>query len=371
MAIKIYWGPPGSYKTSSAVAEEVLKCYHDGRVLVTNIRGLTEEGLREHCPGKAGEGFKVISLKQNDPADVDKMRRWWHWVPFGAYIIFDEVQAIYPPDWTRKDLHDLDMPELQQRQFPSGEDMPRDVSLIFDMHRHGNWDMAFTTPSIKKVRPEIRAAAECAYKHKNLAILGIRGRFMQFMHLAEDNGNNGDIYGARSKKIPKWVFNAYRSTATGAVRDSGAGFNLFSDPRVIFLAGMVLFSIGWLLYRGLPAAFGGKSDPAPVPVQADPARPGVHPVAQGLRHVGRAIEPGYSASWRLVAVTDLGDGNRVAYVASGRRVRRIHGDSCQLQPLGWECQTEDGLATVWTGPEPEADQYHRPKETVASAASAG
>lgn len=364
MPIKIYWGPPGSYKSASAVSDEVARCAKEGRVLITNMRGLSADRVRKNAP-EVKEGFDVIHLRSDKPGDLDKMRKWWHWAPFGAYIIFDEIQAIYPPDWSATKLHELDMKE--ERFFPDREAedgevireaMPTFVGLIFDMHRHGNWDMCFTTPNIKKVRTEIRAVAEWAYKHKNLGPLGLGGRYLQFTHLAEDNGNPSDIYVTRWRRAPKWAFNVYDSTATGKHSDSQAGISILANPKLLLMLCVLAIALGIVFYLGKPEFMrddhSKKATGAPVP--AAPANPAVDPgpPAQGLRTAATLTSSAPSNAWRLVGVIETPK-RRQFFLASGRAFKPAHGPNCFRAEYGWACRVEDGIANAWTGPEPIVD----------------
>ena len=372
MAGKIYWGPPGSYKTSAAVMDDVAQCAREGRCLITNIRGLSEARIREHAPTVA-PGFSVIHLRRDTAEDMEKMRRWWHWAPEGAFIIFDEIQSIYPPDWTAKQMHELDM---REPRFINGEEVARDVSLIFDMHRHGNWDWTFTTPSIRKVRPEIRAAAEVAYKHKNLAIHGslpfMRGRFMQFIHVAEDNGNASNIFQHRRRKIAPWVFNCYDSTATGKVTDTKAGVSLLAHPRILGAAALVVLAGLVLGYVGLPRFMAGE---APEANQADPApaavdravssrdegmqrnrtdRPAVTTAAGIASERSQRAKPAAvdSTRWRYAGRIII-DGQDTVILDSQNGSRIIPAEICRVdaarQPV---CILDGERITTWTGQQP-------------------
>ena len=231
------------------------------------------------------------------------------------------------------------------------------------MHRHGNWDCVFTTPNIKKVRPEIRAASECAYKHKNLAIIGLRGSFVQSMHLAEDNGNPSDIYSQHRKRIPKWVWQCYSSTATGAFRDTGAGSAIWKNPNLLFMLGVVAVCLGVVISMGRPRLLGGEGRQAgeasgDLDREAAPASSPVPVATPGLRD-GRVIavaaeQP--SKQWRLVAViTHVEPELSRVYVASGRRVVGMDIAGCRHGSYGWGCRVDDGIATQFSGPEPVVD----------------
>lgn len=358
MPIKIYWGPPGSYKTSSAVADEVARCAREGRLLITNIRGISAQRIRENVPACA-PGFDVVHLRMDDPEQLHKLRTWWHWAPQGAYFVLDEVQAIYPPDWTATKLRTLDM---QEPRVINGNTLPATVDLAFDMHRHGNWDFCFTTPSIKKVIGPIRGAAECAYKHKNLAIVGVRGRFIQFMHLAEDNGNASDMYGSRWRRIPKWVFECYDSTVTGQVTDSRAGWSIFANPKLLLLFGVILGVVALVVYKGRPPFMRSeesrRSESSKVAQAPGASGSGVVVTVQGIRGASDVLSAP-SQAWRIVQVVENG-ARRWFYVASGRSIRPLPAENCNRGAMGWFCRVEDGIATTWSGPDPIVEMPDRP-----------
>lgn len=377
MPIKIYWGPPGSYKTSSAVMDDVSTCAAQGRVLITNVRGLSEAKIREHAP-KVSHGFKLIHLRNDDAEELKKLRTWWHWAPFGAFILLDEVQLVYPLKWTDNQIRALDASEGRSYDYvdQDGEQqtghLPRELDLIFDMHRHGNWDLTFTLPSIKKVRPEIRAAAECAYKHKNMAIHGalFGGKFLQMQHLAEDNGNASDIYVRRSRKIKPWVFRCYDSTATAKVSDTKVGLNLLASPRVLGLLAVVAAAIFVITFVGMPKALGGGADESPK-VDSAPAAPAPRGVPGATQGDGQlvAVVPGVKPdpiTLRVIGVVSLRyAGYAVLYDGEGDI--RIPAAACKRDPfLGWSCNWAGQVVTERTGKAPP--RVEPPKTLFASLA---
>jgi len=378
MPVKIYWGPPGSYKTASAVWDDVTECAKQGRVLITNVRGLTEQKCGDYLK-EIKPGFKVMHFAMDKPSEMGVLRRWWQWAPFGAYFVLDEVQAIYPPFWTAKQMRDLDGPGDRDRKWPSGENMPKEMEIAFDMHRHGNWDFTFTTPNIKKVRPEIRAAAEWAYKHRNLAYTGIfKGSYMEFQHNAEDNGNPGDIFVSRKRKVPPHVFKLYGSTATGTAKDSDAGGSIFKSPKFLSMAVGIGLLLLFVATRDVPAplkaAFSHsqahQKDPSPVGLSAPPQdlrsiRPALElsaepapastPAQSDLKRAPEKAKPDGpqpSNRWRLLGIVNRLDGKGgVAMLANGTARRRVDSKTCQLVDLinEWECLVDETLVTRWTG----------------------
>lgn len=371
MPVKIYWGPPGSYKTASAVWDDVTECAKQGRVLITNVRGLTEGKCAEFLKD-VKEGFRVIHLAMDRPDDMAKLRRWWHWAPFGAYFVLDEVQAIYPPFWSSKQMRELDAEDSERRNWPSGEQMPREMEIAFDMHRHGNWDFTFTTPNIKKVRPEIRAAAEWAYKHRNLAYIGfLKGSYMEFQHNAEDNGNPSDIFTARRRKVPPHVFQLYSSTATGSAKDSSAGVSIFKSPYFLFLAAgitsLVVFAVTRDAPAALQAAYGVKKVGAPIDrphdFRLDPqelrSNGQLDQTTNGSpsTNVSKPAEPAkpegpsHSNTWRLLGVLSKEGTPGIALLANAAARRRVTADTCVIVDHlnEWECLIDGELVTRWTG----------------------
>lgn len=279
MSIKIHHGPPGSYKTSGAVYDDFVSAALDGRVIVTNVRGLQSgERVKKVLSGQAkkrlvksmfpsmkrlgaisrhlvkgdfkrfwghAKGYRkmrkirlgkveIINVDTSTSEGKEKMRRWFHWAPLGAFLIIDEINTIYPKTWTARKLEDYD--------FEGGEDAaekegrPYNATQALEMHRHYNYDLVLTTPNIRKVHDIFRQSAEMAYRHKNAATIGLPGRYWEYMHEAENDGRSkNDILIKASRKIPKWVFDLYSSTTTGKASDTKAGQSIFLRPGPIIV----------------------------------------------------------------------------------------------------------------------------------------
>ncbi|MFA7239872.1 MAG: zonular occludens toxin domain-containing protein, partial [Sulfuricellaceae bacterium] len=129
MSIKIHHGAPGSYKTSGAVMDDFIPCVRSGRVVVTNVRGLTVERVRDAVyPVRfidrllrrnldpvpvfpdIPESFDIIHLDTTTKADRDRLATWFHWAPPGCFFLIDEAQSVFSPRWTAKDIAALDFP---------------------------------------------------------------------------------------------------------------------------------------------------------------------------------------------------------------------------------------------------------------------
>ena len=297
MSIKIHHGPPGSYKTSGAVADDFIPAVLAGRHIITNVRGLeSESNVRGVLEGKGmsvPESFRLTFIDSGDSEQMEMLRRFWHWSPDGAFFLIDEVQEV----WS-KSLRDSHLAKLN---YPNGIDQANQdgkfltIALAFEKHRHRNWDFIVTSPNINKVHPVVRGSAEAAYKHKNLATLGklFKGRYIEAYHAADTNGKPADFYSIRRKSIPKYVFSLYKSTATGVVTDTTAGQSLFKDPKVLGLLIFIALIFLAVFSLGAPKMLSGEDSPqnsvpsaAPAPITSNVgAKVPVPPAGTGVSNV--------------------------------------------------------------------------------------
>jgi len=269
MSILIYSGAPGSYKTSSAVQEQVIPAIKQGRVIVTNIRGLTRESCLTEYPD-APDTFDVLHVDTSTKEGRDKFARFFHWAPLGALILVDEGQFVFPARWRDKDFELLNYPAdpvPQPTDWPSDklycpnstdaakrDGRPPDFVTAFDMHRHYNWDMVLTTPKIEKIHGEVRGAAEGGFHHRNLAVLGalFKGSYTQGYHDAQDAGRPCNYTTTERKRINKRTFKLYQSTTTGIFSDTKAGTSIFKDPKILFLLFLAIAPFVYVGFTGIP-----------------------------------------------------------------------------------------------------------------------
>jgi zona occludens toxin len=275
MTTAIIHGDPGSYKTSALVSDFLVPALKKGRVVVTNIRGVKSlEQIAEIYGCEFPDTAQVISVSF-DPVGFEQMARFFHWAPFGAIILMDEGQRVYP---TR--LRDFSSYDLKS---PTEEKRPLTVEEAFDTHRHYNWDIFISTPNIGKVHKEIRAVAEFGYRHKNMAAIFafMKGRYKKVTHNAENSGTalSHEITSSIIKIDPR-CFDVYESTSTGATKDteSAKSVSAFTRPKVQIIFLLFMLAFGFIFYRvsgdqPLPPMFSGVA-PKPaghVPSQTVPA----------------------------------------------------------------------------------------------------
>lgn len=278
MSIKIHHGFPGSYKTSGAVQDDFVPAVLAGRHIITNVRGLdSEDNIRDVLEGqglKVPDTFRLTWLDTSASDQADMVRKWFHWVPDGAFLLLDEIQEIYPRSMRDSVLNKLNFPGGLDAATAAGTF--ETVALAFEKHRHKNLDFVVTTPHIQKVHPVVRGAAEGGYKHKNLAVLGsfFKGRYIEGFHPVDTNGKPSDFYSVTRKSIKPYVFKLYKSTATGKATDTTAGTSILKNGKVLGLL-LFLFAL-FVLFAILPAPAFIKGQPvSPVSVPASPVPLGV------------------------------------------------------------------------------------------------
>jgi zona occludens toxin len=269
MSIKIHHGPPGSYKTAGAIADDLIPAAKAGRVIITNVRGMTYDRFVNSFDDLP-DTFDLINIDTSTADGKIKMQEWFRWVPEGAFLHIDEAQDIFPKRWRDSDLQRFDFPGGADAAKAAGR--PVNWEMAWDMHRHWNWDIVLTTPNIAKIRDDIRGASEGAFKHKNLGLLGIGGRYIEGFHLAEDSGkyDKDFISVSGAKRIPKIVWGLYESTTTGVFSDTKAGLSILKNPRILFFLFVFLGALAFVFRDGYPKnPVSGASVPV-VQVEAKP-----------------------------------------------------------------------------------------------------
>ena len=259
MAIKIHHGPNGSYKTSGAVWDDAVPAAKEGRTIITNVRGLSEDRFRAMFPDLP-DSFDLEYIDHQTMEGMERIRTWFQWAPRNAFLIFDEAQTLFPKKWNDKFLERFDFPGGMDAAKEA--DRPMNFLDAWTRHRHWNWDVILTTPNIKYIHDEIRNTSEMAYQHSNLALLGKALKFLvqkdykEAMHSAQENKAPADGSTiVQLRKIDKRVFKLYDSTATGQHRDTMAGKNALMSPKVMGLLGLVAAVFIVLYYRNGTSMF--------------------------------------------------------------------------------------------------------------------
>ncbi|MBB2494489.1 hypothetical protein H3H51_05605 [Pseudomonas sp. UL070] len=342
MSIKIHHGPNGSYKTSGAIQDDAVRALKEGRLIITNVRGFTLERVLEVMPELPGT-VDIINLDLESLADMERMRTWFQWAPRGAFIIFDETQLVFPKAWREKDLDRFDFPGGPEAAAQA--DRPMCWLDGWTRHRHWNWDIVLTTPNISYIRDDIRMTCEMAYKHSNLAVIGIKGRYKEAQHDAQTNRPPMEGTVIEYKKIKPATFRLYQSTATGISQDTKAGKSLLRSPKLLFLLAFMaalviaLFSLGGIDFGPAGAASTADETPAKAaaPDAAPPENPAPASAALRIPVVGNqpdavpAVELNHPFAPRTFAFRGLIEGKRDGHPVELGQVDVIGADGAVLR----------------------------------------
>lgn len=269
MATSIHHGKPGSFKSFTLVQRFAIDALREGRVVVTNIRGLTSlQRILDQFPDYVfPDSSDLIFINTETAEGRAVMAGWFHWVPFGALILMDEGQRIYP------DRRDFKLESLDNHISPVGYQIidinvviiddytkqtysigrPEDVFTAFDMQRHYQWDVFISTTHINKIQKPIREVSETAFLHKSLSgklPFLFKNTWYEFQH---DPSTTGESLSHRIGKPRKYkadprVFACYQSTVTGQHTESKADQNILGDPGVRFKLLAIVLSIGASIY---------------------------------------------------------------------------------------------------------------------------
>lgn len=254
MGIKIHHGPDGTYKTSGAIKDDIIPLIKSGRTLVTNVRGFSRANAVKVLGRKnVHSDFRVIFVDTEIQSGRDKLARFFHWAPNGAFFVIDEVQRIFKPAWREKDLQELSIYNGDDKRT---HEIPDDIHVAWDMQRHYSWDFVFTTTSITKVRSEMRDMAKVAIRHYNLNLW----RFYKTVeHGADSRGTSQSSQGTVRffNYVPKKVFSLYASTKTGTFENTNPRTAFYKDPKVVGLLSLLVCIWSYVLSKPAPKAMGG------------------------------------------------------------------------------------------------------------------
>lgn len=259
MSIKIHHGPDGTFKTSGAIKDDILKVMKQGRTLVTNVRGFTrEKSISVLGESNVHKDFNVIHIDTDRQEGRDKLARFFHWAPKGAFFVIDEVQRIWHPKLTEKQLAELNYPENQDHLEEDAR-RPEDIHVAWDMQRHFNWDFVFTTTNIAKVHNMARQMAKVGVRHVNLGIW----RF--YKTVEHDPENNGKSVANQTavrlfNYVPKKIFGLYASTTTGQHTNAEPRTPFYKDPKILTLFLILFGLIAYIASKPLPQTLGGGPD---------------------------------------------------------------------------------------------------------------
>lgn len=285
MAVAIYHGAAGSYKSASAVWFQILPALRAGRVVVTNIDGMK---TIEHIEKSLGERFpvsaKIIRVLSNNQNGLKLWQHFYCWCPLGALIVIDEAQDIYnktvgfdAPKNTYKPIAEFidylpagylnyyervfdsficDDPYTDDTGFSTVDDkgrpvLPLNYNSALMTHRHYNWDIYYLTPDIKQIDASVRGVCERAFHHSskdNTFLTKRRPRIWE--HDPKSSATKPDKNAPMEyRRVPVAVHLMYSSTTTGATTKAGLGKSLFKEWKFLLFLAVMALCITTLIYQ--------------------------------------------------------------------------------------------------------------------------
>ncbi|MGF1760013.1 hypothetical protein L4D76_19165 [Photobacterium sagamiensis] len=264
MAVAIYHGAAGSYKSASAVWFQILPALREGRCVVTNIKGMkTVEDIEKALGERFPTSTKIIRILANNDNGIRLWQHFYCWAPLGALIVIDEAQDIYNKtagfDATKNTYKPIsDFAELlpagylnyYERIFNSFKSderyvddtgfssvdvngrpvLPRNYNESLMQHRHYNWDIYYLTPEIKQIDASVRGVCEMAFHHSskdNTFLTKRRPRIWEHCPKSASTKPTKDS-AMTYRRIPLAVHLMYSSTSTGKITKAGLGKGLLS-----------------------------------------------------------------------------------------------------------------------------------------------
>lgn len=304
MAVAIYHGAAGSYKTASAVWFQILPALRAGRVVVTNIEGMKtikdiETALGERFPISA----RIIRILSNNENGLKLWQSFYCWCPLGALIVIDEAQDIYnktvgfdAPKNKYKHISDFENllpkgfidfynsifndfvcpdPYKDDTGFSTVDDnglpvLPLNYNSALMTHRHYNWDIYYLTPDIGQIDSSVRGVCEKAFHHAskdNTFFTKRRPRIWEHDPKTTSRTPAKDAP-IEYRRVPVAVHLMYSSTTTGAVTKSGLGKGLLKEWR-FWLFAIVLTSCFFLFFTTLSAMGSDDENTVNAPVSTN------------------------------------------------------------------------------------------------------
>lgn len=273
-------GGVGTYKTFAVIQRHAIPQLQKGRTVVSTIRGFNSTRVIEAVLDiELPESAKIIYVDIDTIEGVRKIRKWWEWVPEGAYIIIDEAQKVYPKghkiadyDYPARtqEIDGVEQP-LSSAEAADFDNRPSGLVHAFTMQRHWNWDLALITPNIRMLIPELKEVTQVAYAHRKMGDLvpWRKHGWRETKHHPEESWKSS-ITPPIQYNADKRIYKVYQSTKTGDHKDGGAEQSIFKNPKVLTLLITIGISVPTFLYMLYGTIFNQGVNPVPVQGNANP-----------------------------------------------------------------------------------------------------
>lgn len=239
MAISIYVGASGSGKSYSAVKEMAIPAARDGRVIVTNIKGIKPDYWAEQLGCDAANIHVYDDTFFLDDLNYPLMDGREGNIPGGALLLIDEAHSIFPPG--KGTSPDRVKFLMEHRHFVGGDGIAMDV--------------LFVTQDVMSLHPRVRGNCEFVCKYRNLRHIGMNKRYRCDVYTSP-RMNKDSFVGQSINKYDEQIFKFYKSfQADGAAKvvmtDKRQG--VFKLHHGLFLAACIALLV-YAATRVIPAA---------------------------------------------------------------------------------------------------------------------
>lgn len=325
MSILAYVGLPGSGKTYSVVANQVLPALKEGRVVVTNIP-LHEEKIRELVATGEIREFPTDRVAQQPELIED-------YAPHGCVLIIDELWKLFPAG--QKVNH-----------------VPEPFKKLLAEHRHmvdeagRSTQIVFVTQDLAQIGAFARQLVEQTFLHKKLGELGLDGSYQcRIFHGAVTGQNPPKSTEIRTVlgRYEKRIYSLYSSHTMSKSAVAGAQEkavdsrgNIWKRPAWIVGGGACVVASVWAVSI-LGDVFGPPS--APMAEQ----RSGVERLVPAAASVRRSVIPEPVKAYRVSIVLLSSDATKSYALLVDDQGAKVWlpASNCRFERLQWRCRFEN------------------------------
>jgi zona occludens toxin len=321
--IYAYTGLPGSGKSYSVVANQVLPALKDGRVVVTNVP-LYEERIREHVTtGQIRE--LPLDLIAQDPDRIDE------YAPAGCVLVIDELWKLFPAG------------QKVDRVAPAFKRLLAEHRHMVDSEGRST-QIVFVTQDLAQIGAFARQLVEQTFLHKKLGHLGMSGSYSCTVYRGPQTGQNppqnAEIRTMHGRYEER-VYRLYKSHTMS--QSSGEGANEKSVDRraviwkrpifaVILVAAVAFVAFGPRLLK----SFFHSGSAAPAASGASGAT-AARPDSRLVRGSSSGPQPN-SVRWRVSGFLDAGEHSVALLASSDGQTAWVETEACQRTRLVAQCK---------------------------------
>lgn len=229
-------GTPGSFKSCYAVQNFVLPALKKGRMVYTNIEGLSPAHIATYYdldPIEVEQNLQILGRVYDDDGkwheDVDKIRRFYEDLPINALVIIDEAQNYF-----------------SSRDFKEG--FSADLIPWLTKHRHLGNDVVWITQNIESVDITFRRNTHLTYALRRAENLGMKNAAFNYIF---DRADLDRRHLARKMYRPDpTIFKLYSSYQEKDVKENRKTYNVFLRSPFIWLMIIVFGYVAYIMLSG-------------------------------------------------------------------------------------------------------------------------